>query len=164
PRIFGLLPLLRALTRAGSTGSNAFRRLTPPATRFHLRNHFPRLLGHLLVLGPPGLRHPPRPAPPRPGPLLGPPRPPPRPPRGRPRGGIAPPGPPRGDAPAVAPLGGARRGDRVHVRPRGPRPPPRGAPLVNVIERLRTEVTDVLKKRFVGRDEVVDLMALAVVA
>src|SRR5271170_2049066 len=32
------------------------------------------------------------------------------------------------------------------------------------VERLRTEVVEVLKRRFVGRDEVVDLIALAVVA
>jgi MoxR-like ATPase len=32
------------------------------------------------------------------------------------------------------------------------------------IRRLRTEILDVLKQRFVGRDEVIDLMALAIVA
>jgi MoxR-like ATPase len=36
--------------------------------------------------------------------------------------------------------------------------------MTDVVSRLRSEVTDVLKRRFVGRDEVVDLMALAVVA
>src|SRR3954451_4622497 len=34
----------------------------------------------------------------------------------------------------------------------------------DTVERLRSEVTAVLKRRFVGRDEVIDLMALAVVA
>ena len=32
------------------------------------------------------------------------------------------------------------------------------------VDRLRTEVVEPLKRRFVGRDEVVDLIALAVVA
>src|SRR5271167_2023522 len=34
----------------------------------------------------------------------------------------------------------------------------------DTVSRLRSEVTDVLKRRFVGRDEVVDLMAVATVA
>ena len=33
-----------------------------------------------------------------------------------------------------------------------------------IVARLRAEVVDVLKRRFVGRDEVIDLIALAVVA
>src|SRR5882762_5157564 len=36
--------------------------------------------------------------------------------------------------------------------------------LNDIISRLRAEVIDPLKARFVGRDEVIDLMALAVVA
>src|SRR5437660_12478851 len=38
------------------------------------------------------------------------------------------------------------------------------APWEAIIERLRTEILTPLKGRFVGRDEVVDLIALAVVA
>src|SRR5262245_64815797 len=34
----------------------------------------------------------------------------------------------------------------------------------SVVTRLRTEVIDPMKQRFVGRDEVIDLIALAVVA
>src|SRR5205085_4824011 len=33
-----------------------------------------------------------------------------------------------------------------------------------IVERLQREVVEVLKQRFVGRDEVVDLIALAIVA
>jgi MoxR-like ATPase len=39
-----------------------------------------------------------------------------------------------------------------------------GLPMHDVVSRLRTEVIEPLKRRFVGRDEVVDLIALAVAA